>query len=200
LIDVLCQSSNDDIREIAKDADVYKQVMDDISGDFKKIIVNLYRGERPDGPISQEEAETLAAAFYKAGEGKIGTDESKYIDIITRHSLQALQQVDDIYKHKHKHNLIKAVDSETSGDLKAALTALLKPHDEYLADRLYHAIAGLGTDERTLIYVYAVTSKEELLRIAEIYVAKRKETLADAIKGDTSYNFKKLLLERLKIV
>jgi len=198
LIDVLCQSSNDDIREIAKDADVYKQVMDDISGDFKKIIVNLYRGERPDGPISEQEAETLAAAFYKAGEGKIGTDENKYIDIITRHSLQALHQVDEIYKHKHKHGLIKAVESETSGDLKHSLIALLKPHDEYLADRLYHAIAGLGTDERVLIYVFSVTGREELQRIAEIYKAKRKESLEDAIKGDTSYNFRKLLLARLK--
>jgi len=197
LIDVLCQSSNEDIREIAKDADVYKQVMDDISGDFKKIIVNLYRGERPDGPISQQEAETLMTAFYKAGEGKIGTDENKYIDIITRHSLQALYQVDELYKHKHKHGLIKAVESETSGDLKHSLIALLKPHDEYLADRLHHAIAGLGTDERVLIYVFSVTDKEQRQRIAQIYQAKHKETLADAIKGDTSYNFRKLLLALL---
>jgi len=197
-IDVLCQSTNEEIREIAKDADLYKNVMDDVSGDFKKILVNLYRGERPEGPISEKEAEDLMTVFYKAGEGKIGTDESKYINIITLHSPQALHQIDELYKHKHKHGLIKAVESETSGDLKHALIALLKPHDEYLADRLYHAIAGLGTDERVLIYVFSIVDKHELKRIAEIYLAKRKETLEAAIKGDTSFNFRKFLIELLK--
>jgi len=194
LIDVLCQSSNEEIHEIAKDADLYKKVLDDISGDFKKTIVAVYRGDRPEGPISQKEAEDLEHAFYKAGEGKIGTDENKYIDIITRHSLQALYQIDEIYKHKHKHGLVKAVESETSGHFKGALLALLKPRDEYLADRLHDAIAGLGTDERVLIYVFSILSKHELKRVAEIYKTKHKETLEQAIKGDTSFNFRKLLL------
>jgi hypothetical protein len=103
LIDVLCQSTNAEIREIAKDADLYKTVMDDVGGDFKKILVNLFRGERPEGPISEKEAEDLMNVFYKAGEGKIGTDETKYINIITLHSYHALQQIDELYKHKHKH-------------------------------------------------------------------------------------------------
>jgi len=198
LIDVLCQSTNAEIHEIAKDADLYKKVLDDISGDFKRVIINAYRGDRPEGPISEKEAEELAHAFYKAGEGKIGTDEHKYIDIITKHSLQALYQIDEHYKQKHKHGLIKAVDSETSGDFRRALIALLKPHDEFLADRLHDAIAGLGTDERLLIYVFSVVNKHELKRIGEIYKAKHKESLEQAIKGDTSFNFRKFLLALLQ--
>jgi len=198
LIDVLCQSSNEEIREIAKDADLYKKVLDDISGDFKRVIVNVYRGDRPHGPISEKEAEDLAHAFYKAGEGKIGTDENKYIDIITHHSHQALMQIDQIYTHQHKHGLIKAVDKETSGDFRRSLIALLRPHDEYLADRLHDAISGLGTDERVLIYVFSILDKFELRHVAEIYKAKHKETLEQAIKGDTSFNFRKFLLALLQ--
>jgi len=198
LIDVICQSTNEEIHEIAKDADLYKKVLDDISGDFKRVIVATYRGDRPTGPISQKEAEDLAQAFYKAGEGKIGTDENKYIDIITRHSLQACFQIDEIYKQKHKHGLVKAIESETSGDFKHSLLALLKPHDEYLADRLHGAISGLGTDERVIIYVFSIVNKEELKRIASIYKSKHKETLEEAIKGDTSFNFRKFLLALLQ--
>jgi len=94
--------------------------------------------------------------------------------------------------------LIKAVESETSGDFKRALIALLKPRDEFLADRLHDAISGLGTDERVLIYVFSIVSKHELKRIAEIYKVKHKETLEQAIKGDTSFNFRKLLLALLQ--
>jgi len=197
LIDVLCQSTNEEIAEIAKDADIYKNVMDDVSGDFKKVLVHMFRAERPYGPIPIEKAAELEHTFYKAGEGKIGTDENKYIDVITRNSLQALHQVDEIYKSKHKHGLIKAVESETSGDFKSSLIALLKPHDEYFADRLYHAIAGLGTDERVLIYVFSVSTKDDVHRIAQIYQEKRKESLESAIKGDTSFNFKKFLIQLL---
>jgi len=198
LIDVLCQSTNAEIHEIAKDADLYKKVLDDISGDFKRVIVAAYRGDRPDGPISEKEAEELAAAFYKAGEGKLGTDENKYIDIITKHSLHACHQIDEHYKQKHKHGLVKAIESETSGHFKHALLALLRPHEEFMADRLHDAIAGLGTDERLLIYVFGVLSKHQLQRVAEIYKTKYKETLEAAIKGDTSFNFRKLLLALLQ--
>jgi hypothetical protein len=197
LIDVLTQSTNDEVRDIAKDADLYKAILDDISGDFKKVIVTCFRGERPHHAISGQEADELAHAFYKAGEGKIGTDESKYIDIIGKHSLQALRQVDEVYKAKHKHGLIKAVESETSGDLKHSLVSLLKSPEEHFADRLHGAIAGLGTDERVLIYVFSILDKESLREVANIYKLKHKESLGDAIKGDTSFNFRKLLLQLL---
>jgi len=198
LIDVFCQSTNEEIHHIVKDADLYKKVLDDISGDFKRLIIQVARGERPNDTISPKEAEDIAQLFYKAGEGKIGTDEGKYIDVITKHSLHSLHQIDEVYKAKHKHGLVKAIESETSGDLKHSLLALLKPHDEYLADRLHHAIAGLGTDERTIIYVFSILEKDELHRVAAIYKGKHKESLEDAIKGDTSFNFKKFLIALLK--
>jgi hypothetical protein len=198
LIDVLTHSSNDEIREIAKDADLYKKILDDVSGDFKRIIVNLFRGERPEGGISGKQAEELATAFYKAGEGKLGTDEHKYIDIITLNSLKALHEVDEAYKQKHKHGLIHAVESETSGDLKKSLVALLQSDEEYFASRLHGAIAGLGTDERVIIYVFSVLDKYQLRVVAEVYQAKYKETLETAIKGDTSANFRKLLVALLQ--
>eukprot|EP01123_Difflugia_compressa_P010834 TRINITY_DN4088_c0_g1_i1.p1 TRINITY_DN4088_c0_g1~~TRINITY_DN4088_c0_g1_i1.p1 ORF type:complete len:305 (-),score=74.55 TRINITY_DN4088_c0_g1_i1:95-1009(-) len=198
VIDVVTQSSNDELREISKDADLYKKVLSDVSGDFKTVVVTLFRGERPHGPTSQAQAEELAQAFYKAGEGKIGTDEKKYIDIITKHSYEALQQINEIYKKNHKHGLIPAVESETSGDLKRSLISLLKTKEEHFADRLHDAIAGLGTDERVLIYVFSIFDKATLHKIGDIYKAKYKESLKDAIKGDTSYNFGKMLLALLE--
>jgi len=198
LIDVLTQSTNEEIRHIAQDAELYQKVLSDVSGDFKLVLVELFKGERPHGGhITEAEAETLSQAFYKAGEGKIGTDEKKYVDIIAHHSVDVLKQIDTHYNAKHKHGLVKAVQSETSGYFEDTLVALLKNKVEYFCDKLHGAISGLGTDERAVIYTFSVLSKEELKQVGQLYHTKYKETLADAIKGDTSFNFKKLLLALL---
>jgi len=198
LIDVFTQSSNHEILEIVKDAALYQHILSDISGDFKRAILAVIKGERPDNDISDEEAQKLAAEFYKAGEGKIGTDEKKYIEIIAHHSVIALEKIDHHYKAKHKHGLVEAVKSETSGHLKDILIGLIRGPEEYYASRLHNAIAGLGTDEKTVNYVFGVLNKQQLASVAKIYQIRYKETLEAAIKGDTSFNYRKLLLELLK--
>jgi len=109
LIDVLTQSSSYEIMTIAADDKLKKLVIDDVGGDFKRTIEEVFKALRPDfGGVDQKTAEEIAHAFYKAGEGKIGTDERKYIEILTHHSLEALLQVDAAYKAKHKHGLKKS--------------------------------------------------------------------------------------------
>jgi len=198
IVDVLTQSTNEEIREIGHDSDLYQHLLSDVSGDFKTIVAELLKGERPtSGHVTEAEAETLSQAFYKAGEGKIGTDEKKYIDIIAHNSVDVLRQIDAHYTAKHKHGLAKAVKSETSGYFEDALVGLLKTKEEYFADKLHDAISGLGTNERAIIYTFSVLSKPELKKVAELYQMRYKEPLADAIKGDTSFNFKKFLLALL---
>jgi len=56
---------------------------------------------------------------------------------------------------------------------------------------------GAGTDEKTLIYVFSTLEKGELKEVSRIYKETFKETLQDAIKGDTSSHFCKLFLTLL---
>jgi len=199
LIDVLTQSSSYEIMTIAADDKLKKLVIDDVGGDFKRTIEEVFKALRPDfGGVDQKTAEEIAHAFYKAGEGKIGTDERKYIEILTHHSLEALLQVDAAYKAKHKHGLKKAISSETSGNFKRILKALVTPKYDYFAQRCNEAIVGAGTDEKTLIYIFSILDKSELKEVAIVYKDTYKESLQDAIKGDTSGHFCKLFLALLE--
>jgi hypothetical protein len=199
LIDVLTQSTAYEIATLAADEKLKKMVLDDVGGDFKKAIEEIFKALRPDfGGLEPKQAEDVAHQFYKAGEGKLGTNEKKYIEILTRHSFEALMQVDAAYKAKHKHGLKKAISSECSGPFKRVLKALVTPKYEYFAERCYEAIAGAGTDEKTLIYVFSVLEKNELKEVARIYKELYKETLQKAIKGDTSSHFCKLFLALLE--
>jgi len=198
LIDVLSQSTAYEIALLAADEKLKKMVLDDVGGDFKRTIEEIFKALRPDfGGIDPKQAVEIAHSFYKAGEGKIGTDERKYIEIITHHSMEALLQVDAAYKAKHKHGLKKAISSETSGSFKIILKALITHKYEYFAQRCHEAIAGAGTDERTLIYIFSVLDKGELKEVARIYKEAFKESLPDAIKGDCSGSFCKLFLSLL---
>jgi len=196
LIDVLSQSTNFEINEIAMDSKLKSQILDDVSGDFKKVIEEILQCRRPEfGGISPQQAEEIAHRFHKAGEGRLGTDDGEFIRIIMENSREALNQVDHVYKHKYKHGLYKAITKETSWNYKKLLHALIMPRPEYFAKRLHQAIKGAGTDERTVNYVFSVLDRGELGYVAEAYHRMYKKTLKEAISGDTSGNYKKLLLE-----
>lgn len=57
---------------------------------------------------------------------------------------------------------------------------------------------GLGTDDKKLISIMGNRSHQQLAEIAKVYKAKYKQSLASDIKGDTSGNYRKLLLGLLQ--
>jgi len=196
LIDVLVTASNEEIKAIQQEHPrVIADVLNDISGDFKKVIVELLKGTRDFSThVDEDAAKDVAEKLYKAGEGKLGTDEGTFVAAITKHSAAFLARVSEHYKAKHKHTLEQAVKGETSGYFEDALVALLKPRLVYIADRLYNAIAGAGTDDTCLIFFFSILSKHELHEVAQIYHERHKKSLLEMVKGDTSGDYKNLAI------
>lgn len=199
LIDVLVASSNEEIRAVQQDdPKVIANILNDVSGDFKKVINQLLKGVRDNNPhVNDDEAQKVADQLYKAGEGKLGTDEKVFVDVIAAKSPEFLARVSDFYKAKHKHTLEQAIKSETSGYFEDTLVGLTKPRNVFIADRLFNAMKGAGTDDTCLIYFFSVLSRQELHEIATIFQSRHKKSLADTIKGDTSGDYRNLLLTLL---
>jgi hypothetical protein len=159
LIDVLAPASNHEIGDIHRvDPKAIDMVLDDVSfGNFAKMIRNLVKGQREENMIvNDNEAIHIAEVLYKAGEGRLGTDDSTFVDVFTKRSSAFLQRVNFFYQQKHKrHTLQVAIKKETSGHYKSLLMALSKPRYEFYADRLYKAMHGIGTDDAALIYIFS---------------------------------------------
>ncbi|OQV25455.1 Annexin A3 [Hypsibius exemplaris] len=145
------------------------------------------------GPFNPEED---AKAIRKALKEK-GTDEKSIINILTRRSNRQRQIIAYEYQKIHGRDLAKDLKSDLSGTLEDVLLGLLSPPEVFDARTLNKAVAGLGTDEQTLIEVIGSRSAEELAAIKKAYRAEFKNELEKDIAGDTSGFFRQLLLARI---
>ncbi|KAB0360510.1 hypothetical protein FD754_004666 [Muntiacus muntjak] len=127
------------------------------------------------------QVEQNAQALFQAGELKWGTHEEKRITIFGTRRFQ----------------IEETIDRETSGNLEHLLLAVVKSirsTPAYLAETLYYAMKGAGTDERTLIRVVVSRSEIDLYNIRKEFRKNFATSLYSMIKGDTSGDYKKALL------
>jgi len=192
LVDVLAPSSNKEILDIFQtDPTAIAAVTNDVShGDFSKVINKLLKAKRnEDDKVNEDEAARIAEQLYKAGEGKLGTDEDTFTEILTTYPPHFLKRVSYHYAAKHKNSLEQAIKKETSGDYETVLVSLLKTKYEYFADRFFKATHGIGTDDKFLCYALGVLSPDDLKHVAKIFKEKHPETtlfkqIADDVSGD----------------
>eukprot|EP00586_Coscinodiscus_wailesii_P016593 CAMPEP_0172498128 /NCGR_PEP_ID=MMETSP1066-20121228/109660_1 /TAXON_ID=671091 /ORGANISM="Coscinodiscus wailesii, Strain CCMP2513" /LENGTH=328 /DNA_ID=CAMNT_0013271277 /DNA_START=47 /DNA_END=1033 /DNA_ORIENTATION=+ len=184
-------------REHGKDLVVY--VSSELSGKFKQLLVMCAQGtEQPYDETFHTEAKAKedAEAYYKAGQGRWGTDEKAMFEIICDSPPEHLESVNRCYVEKYGYSMIKALEKELSGNVKnAAIYTLgmkLKPF-EAMAEQIKTTCAGFGTDELGLsccMVRYQGYMNEVMIAHEELF----GETLIDRIRSETSAKYCKLLI------
>ncbi|XP_077505605.1 annexin-B12-like [Amblyomma americanum] len=204
LVEILCTQSNQDIRLI-KDhyqrifkKDLEKDVIGDTSGAFRRLLVSMCNAQREENtPLDPVRARNDAAELHKAGVQRRGTDVSAFNRIIATQSYEQLRLVFREYNAVANHTVMEAIKSEMSGDLKNGFLAIVKcvySPPFYFAETLYHAMKGLGTNDRVLKRVVVSRCEKDLELIKQEYLDKYKVSLASAIQSDTSGHYRKALL------
>ncbi|XP_039477787.1 annexin A11a isoform X2 [Oreochromis aureus] len=205
LIEILSSRSNAEIKEINR---IYKQeykksledsISGDTSGHFRRLLVSLAQGNRDEREnVDISLAKQDAQALYAAGENKLGTDESKFNAILCARSKSHLRAVFLEYQQMCGRDIEKSISREMSGDLESGMLAVvkcIKNTPAYFAERLYKAMKGAGTKDKTLIRIMVSRSEVDMLDIRQEYVKNYGKSLYTAISGDTSGDYKKLLLK-----
>uniref|UniRef100_A0A8D3CT74 Annexin n=1 Tax=Scophthalmus maximus TaxID=52904 RepID=A0A8D3CT74_SCOMX len=205
LIEILSSRSNAEIKEINR---IYKQeykktledaISGDTSGHFRRLLISLAQGNRDERPnVDISLAKQDAQALYAAGENKLGTDESKFNAILCARSKPHLRAVFLEYQQMCGRDIEKSIDREMSGDLESGMKAVvkcIKNTPGYFAERLYKSMKGAGTKDKTLIRIMVTRSEVDMLDIRQEYVKNYGKSLYTHISGDTSGDYKKLLLK-----
>ena len=205
LIEVLCTRSNMELRAMMEEykvlfnKDCVADVRDDTSGDYQDLLLALLAAQRDESNmVNPVAAKEDASALYKAGEGKVGTDEKAFIDILTRRNFYQLRLVFDEYDKMCDYSLEASIKRETSFNFRRCLIAIVRAVREpaaYFAERLMQSMKGAGTNDLQLIRVILNRSEVDMADIRDVYHKNYKMSLEKAIENDTSGFYKKLLIK-----
>ncbi|KAH3765905.1 annexin 3 [Pelomyxa schiedti] len=192
-IDVLTQISSEELAEL-KEAWTRKYnstlegvVAGETTGDFQKTLLELLKGTRmPPGTVDESKIEAQAQRLFAAGEGRLGTDEDAFIDILTHSSAAHVQAVSKFYYKTYNHHSIQtAVKKETSGDFQRCLLALCVPRDFYTAERIHHAIQSSTppkeADDALFIRLFCMNDHKTLGQAVVLYMGVNAERVENAL-------------------
>jgi len=166
------------------------RLQSELKGNFEKVVIGRF----------YDRYEYPAYICRNAMKGA-GTDEEALIDVVCSKAPAEMTKVKDAYKLLFDRDLIKDIESETSGDLKRILVSMATAdretkevdNDEAKADaqRLYDAGEGTwGTDEKIFNQIFAVRSRDQL-KLTFLYYRKLAGRLIfDALDKELSGKLK----------
>ncbi|KAG5886318.1 hypothetical protein JTB14_003469, partial [Gonioctena quinquepunctata] len=175
-----------------------EDIKGDTSGSMQRILVALSTGNRDQSnEVNREIALADVQDLYEAGEDSWGTEESVFNAILCQRNPFHLKLVFDEYELRVGHPLEEAIENEFSGSTQKVLldlTMCLRNRYIYLATRLHDAMAGMGTDDKTLIRIIVSRSEIDLEDIKYAYYAKYSKSLAERVEDELSSDYKKVVL------
>ena len=178
--------------------DLEKDVEDDTSFNFKKLLITLLQCNRSQNKNpDKQKCIQIAEELYNAGEKKLGTNEQVFNKYFGNCSPAELMTIAREYHKKYGKSLIKVIESEFSGNIakliKTIFYANISP-TEYFATRIRDAVKGLGTKERILTRVIVTRNEIDIKEMREYYKLLYSKDMIEDIKSDTSGDYKKLLI------
>ena len=187
-------------KEIYPGRDMVQDIKKDTSGSFWKVLSTLLESNRDDDEnkvLDKEKCKEDAKNLYQAAQTKTNHVEI-FTDIFTKRTKYELIEIGRIYHQISKNSILQEIQNLFSGDTKNALEGIiygiLSP-SEYFAKILYKSMKGLGTSDTTLIRVMISRNEIDMPQIKQYYRNLYNKDLVSAIKGDTSGNYQKILVE-----
>ena len=187
-------------KEIYPGRDMVLDIKKDTSGSFWKVLSTLLESNRDDDEnkiIDKERCKEDAKNLYQAGQTKTNHVEI-FTEIFTKRTKYELIEIGRIYHQISKNSILQDIQNLFSGDTKNALEGIiygiLSP-SEYFAKILYKSMKGLGTSDTTLIRVMISRNEIDMPQIKQYYRNLYNKDLINDIKGDTSGNYQKILVE-----
>ncbi|XP_067876344.1 annexin A7-like isoform X2 [Heterodontus francisci] len=204
LIEILCTRSNQEIQEIVRcykeelNQNLERDLQKDTSGHFKRLLISMAQGNRDENQsVDMQKATADAERLFRAGEGKLGTDESTFNMILATRSFPQLKATIHEYGRLANRELLKSIDREFSGYVRDGMHAIVQcvvNRPAFFAEKLYKSMKGAGTNDSTLIRVIVTRSEIDLVQVKQAFWEKYQKSLRTMVESDTSGDYKRLLL------
>ncbi|XP_015279992.1 PREDICTED: annexin A9 [Gekko japonicus] len=206
LAEILCTRTTQQLREILDfykhdfKSDLEADVASGPSSSFKDLLLALIKTSREkySGVIDYVLIEQDAKALVNAGSGYVdGTDEKKWIRILTQRSPEHLNRVFSLYHKMTGLQIEEAVAKFFQGNAQVALSTLvsvLRNTPLYFALKLRQAIKGPVASHKTLIRILISRSETDLLSIRAEFRKQYGMSLYSFIRAETQGYYREVLL------
>jgi len=204
LIPLLVARSNPDITLLKRayyemyEEDLVTSLSDNLSDDFEKLIVMCAQGieDNFDADVhTEDKVMEDADAFYEAGQGSWGTDDSVFFKLLVDSPMEHLQAMNMAYVDKYGYSITKAIEKETGGDTEDALLFLVGIKLEHktaqtMAKEIKSYTKGFGADEAGLLNLIIRLSvmpdffREVMAEHEEMFEKTIEDRIEDEIGGD----------------
>ncbi|KAJ5256088.1 Annexin type fungal XIV [Penicillium chrysogenum] len=138
------------------------------------------------GQVAPGDFRPQADALRKAMKG-FGTDEKALIAVLSQLDPLQMAAVRDVYSKQLGRDLYKDVKSETGGEFRDGLLAVIEGPLMHDVESLHSAIDGVGTKEWLLNEVLLGRSNADINAIRTAYEMRHRRSLAKDVEGDLSF-------------
>ncbi|WWC93016.1 uncharacterized protein L201_007980 [Kwoniella dendrophila CBS 6074] len=183
--------------------DLVSTVRGELSMKTERMFNMALSGQRDESTyVNHQQVQQDVEALYRAGPGKIGTDEIGVCGILISRSDAHLQAIAQAFPQRHRVTLSQMVQNEFSGHMRDGLVYIAKGAENdgqgvvRDAEMLHAAMAGLGTKDERMIYriVRSHWNRPRFNAIKNQYQAAYRETLKRAVEGETTGKYEKALV------
>ncbi|KAI8056145.1 hypothetical protein BDF22DRAFT_326720 [Syncephalis plumigaleata] len=201
IIEVMIRRPNADMQYLAQtyrglyNKELEAEMRSEFSGNAQYLFTILCQARRDEHGLYDPipDADTIQRCLH----GDVRRDEVTLIQLLAGRSDAHLRNVFNAYTQRYQRRIEDVIKKELSGDLQRGLHALVQCVQNaplYIAELLESAMAGLGTNERRLSRVIIRNRGPFMEHVKLAYVQRYGKSLRKRIEGETSGDYRRLLL------
>lgn len=183
--------------------DLVQVVRGELSMKTERMFVMALTGTRDESTfVNHQQVQQDVETLYRAGPGKIGTDEIAICGILLQRSDAHLAAIAQAFPQRHRVSLTHMIESEFSGHMKDALLHVSRGAEQdgqgvYRDTQLLEAaMAGMGTKDERLCYRISRYhwNRPRFGAIKNQYQQLYRRSLRQRVEGETSGKYEKALV------
>ncbi|XP_055330874.1 annexin A13-like isoform X2 [Paramacrobiotus metropolitanus] len=204
VIEILCSRNNKELLTISANyytlyhKELESIIRHDTKGEFEHLLLALLSAHReenqaPDLELADKDADEL----YQAETTHWAGAESSFTRILSSRSYRQLLITFRQFEKLANEDIEEAIKKNMHGELRALMLSIVKfvkNRHEFFAECLYKSMKGLGTNDHKLIRIIVGRCEKDLGNIKAEFQKLYNKTLESFIEGDTSGNYKHILL------
>ena len=165
---------------------------------FSEFLITILASQRPSGKtIKPNDAYIIAKDIIKNGVKQYGKNVNLFKEIFVDKSREDLIMISRAFYDLYKKSLYETINNEISGVIKKLikdiLYGLITPA-QWFAKKIYKAMKGPGTDNKTLCRVIISRAEIDMDDIRDYYFRDRNTDLRNDIDGDCSGTYGQILI------